>query len=87
MAEEKKRVQKVLQGRVVSDKMKKTIVVEIQQRKLHRLYKKYVSRTKKIKAHDEKNDAKIGDVVRVVDSRPLSRDKRWRLVEIVERAR
>ena len=87
MADEKKRVQKVLQGRVVSDKMKKTIVVEIQQRKLHRLYKKYVSRTTKIKAHDEKNDAKVGDVVRVVDSRPLSRDKRWRLVEIVERAR
>lgn len=87
MADEAKRVQKVLQGRVVSDKMKKTIVVEIQQRKLHRLYKKYVSRTKRIKAHDENNDCKVGDVVRVVDSRPLSKEKRWRLVEIVERAR
>ena len=87
MADETKRVQKVLQGRVVSDKMKKTIVVEIQQRKLHRLYKKYVSSTKRIKAHDENNDCKVGDVVRVVDSRPLSKEKRWRLVEIVERAR
>ncbi len=87
MAEETKRVQKVLQGRVVSDKMKKTIVVEIQQRKLHRLYKKYLTRTKRIKAHDENNDCKVGDVVRVVDARPLSREKRWRLLEIVERAR
>ncbi len=87
MAEEKKRVQKVLQGRVVSDKMKKTIVVEIQQRKLHRLYKKYLMRTKRIKAHDETNDCKIGDVVRVVESRPLSKEKRWRLLDIVERAR
>jgi small subunit ribosomal protein S17 len=87
VAEETKRVQKVLQGRVVSDKMKKTIVVEIQQRKLHRLYKKYLTRTKRIKAHDENNDCKVGDVVRVVDARPLSREKRWRLLEIVERAR
>ncbi len=87
MAEETKRVQKVLQGRVVSDKMKKTVVVEIQQRKLHRLYKKYLSRTKRIKAHDEKNECKVGDVVRVVDSRPLSKEKRWRLLEIVERAK
>jgi small subunit ribosomal protein S17 len=87
MAEETKRVQKVLQGRVVSDKMKKTIVVEIQQRKLHRLYKKYLSRSKRVKAHDEKNDCRIGDTVRIVDSRPLSKEKRWRLLEIVERAK
>ncbi len=87
VTQETNRVQKVLQGRVVSDKMQKTIVVEIQQRKLHRLYKKYLTRTKRIKAHDEKNDCKIGDVVRVVDSRPLSKEKRWRLLEIVERAR
>ena len=80
-------VQKVLQGRVVSNKMQKTIVVEIQQRKLHRLYKKYLTRTKKIKAHDEKNECGIGDTVRVVESRPLSRDKRWRLLEIVEKAK
>ena len=80
-------VQKVIQGRVVSNKMQKTIVVEIHQRKLHRLYKKYLTRTKRIKAHDEKNECGIGDTVRVVESRPLSRDKRWRLVEIVEKAK
>ncbi len=80
-------VQKVLQGRVVSNKMQKTIVVEIHQRKLHRLYKKYLSRSKKIKAHDEKNECGIGDTVRVVESRPLSREKRWRLLEIVEKAK
>ncbi len=80
-------VEKVLQGRVVSNKMQKTIVVEIQQRKLHRLYKKYLTRTKKIKAHDEKNECGIGDTVRVVESRPLSREKRWRLLEIVEKAK
>ena len=81
------RVQKILQGRVVSNKMQKTIVVEIQQRKLHRLYKKYLSRTKRLKVHDETNSCGIGDVVRVVDSRPLSKEKRWRLLEIVEKAR
>ncbi|MDP2816437.1 MAG: 30S ribosomal protein S17 [Rectinemataceae bacterium] len=86
-------VQKELKGRqefqgiVVSDKMAKTIVVEIRMRKLHPLYKKYVNRSKKIKAHDETNQAHIGDTVRVVESRPLSRDKRWRLAEIVERAK
>ncbi|HPE88896.1 MAG TPA: 30S ribosomal protein S17 [Spirochaetia bacterium] len=77
----------VLQGVVVSDKMDKTIVVEIMMRKLHPLYKKYLTRSKKVKAHDEKNDAKVGDTVRVVETRPLSRDKRWRLSEIVERAK
>jgi len=82
-----KSVKKVLQGRVVSNKMEKTIVVEIQQRKLHRLYKKYLSRTKRIKAHDESNGCGIGDVVRVVETRPLSKEKRWRLLEIVEKAR
>ena len=87
MAESTRSIRKVLQGRVVSDKMQKTIVVEIQQRKLHRLYKKYLTRTKRIKAHDEKNDCKIGDVVRVVETRPLSKEKRWRLLDIVERAR
>lgn len=77
----------VLQGIVVSDKMDKTIVVEIVMRKLHPLYKKYLTRSKKVKAHDETNDAKIGDVVRVVETRPLSKEKRWRLAEIVERAK
>jgi small subunit ribosomal protein S17 len=80
-------VQKVIQGRVVSNKMQKTIVVEIHQRKLHRLYKKYLTRTKRIKAHDEKNECGIGDTVRVVETRPLSREKRWRLLEIVEKAK
>ena len=74
-------------GLVVSTKMQKTIVVEIHQRKLHRLYKKYLTRTKRIKAHDEKNECGIGDTVRVVETRPLSREKRWRLLEIVEKAK
>jgi small subunit ribosomal protein S17 len=76
-----------LQGIVKSDKMDKTIVVEITMRKLHPLYKKYVTRSKSIKAHDEKNEAHEGDTVRVVECRPLSRDKRWRLVEVVEKAK
>jgi small subunit ribosomal protein S17 len=76
-----------LQGIVKSDKMDKTIVVEITMRKLHPLYKKYVTRSKSIKAHDEKNEAHAGDTVRVVECRPLSRDKRWALAEIVEKAK
>lgn len=78
---------KVFQGRVVSDKMDKTIVVQVDGRKVHPLYKKYVSFSKKFKAHDENNEAREGDTVRVVEARPVSKDKRWRLVEIVERAR
>jgi small subunit ribosomal protein S17 len=74
-------------GIVKSDKMMKTIVVAIQMLKLHPLYKKYVKRVKKVKAHDEKNDAKIGDRVRVVECRPLSKEKHWKLVEIIERAK
>lgn len=74
-------------GIVKSDKMDKTIVVEITMRKLHPLYKKYVTRSKRIKAHDEKNEAHEGDTVRVVETRPLSRDKRWKLAEIVEKAK
>jgi small subunit ribosomal protein S17 len=76
-----------LQGIVKSDKMDKTIVVEITMRKLHPLYKKYVTKSKSIKAHDEKNEAHAGDTVRVVECRPLSRDKRWMLAEIVEKAK
>jgi len=87
MEEKVRKVKPVLQGVVVSDKMDKTIVVEIVMRKLHPLYKKYLTRSKKVKAHDETNDAKTGDTVRVVETRPLSRDKRWRLTEIVERAK
>ncbi len=74
-------------GIVVSDKMEKTIVVAVDSKTLHPLYKKYVNRTKKLKAHDEKNDAHIGDRVRVIESRPLSKEKCWKLVEIIERAK
>ena len=74
-------------GQVVSDKMDKTIVVAIFSRRLHPLYKKYVTTTKKVKAHDERNEANIGDTVRVIESRHISKDKCWRLVQIVERAR
>ena len=78
---------KSFNGIVVSDKMDKTIVVEVTNRTLHPLYKKYVNSTKKIKAHDEKNDAHVGDTVTVVECRQLSKDKCWRLEKIVERAR
>lgn len=81
------RGRQTFQGIVKSDKMDKTIVVEITMRKLHPLYKKYVTRSKRIKAHDEKNEAHEGDTVRVVETRPTSRDKRWRLAEIVEKAK
>ena len=74
-------------GVVVSDKMDKTIVVSVATKKLHKLYKKYLARSKKLKAHDEKNEANIGDTVRVIECRPVSKDKCWRLVEIVERAK
>jgi len=74
-------------GRVVSDKMQKTVVVAIERRVPHPVYGKMVTRTKKVKAHDEENAAKTGDLVRIAETRPLSKDKRWRLVEIVERAR
>lgn len=78
---------KTYTGQVVSDKMDKTIVVQIATRSLHPLYKKYVKKTKKLKAHDERNEARTGDTVRVVECRPLSRDKCWRLTQIVERAK
>jgi small subunit ribosomal protein S17 len=74
-------------GIVKSDKMNKTIVVAVETTALHSLYKKYVKRIKKVKAHDETNDAKTGDRVRVVECRPLSREKCWRLAEIIERAK
>ena len=74
-------------GKVVSDKMDKTIVVAIQDNKKHPLYNKVVKTTYKLKAHDEENTCKIGDTVKVAETRPLSKDKRWRLVEVVERAK
>ncbi len=78
---------KTRQGLVVSDKMDKTVVVAIERRVPHPVYGKMVTKTKKLKAHDEANSAKVGDTVRIVETRPLSKDKRWRLLEIVERAR
>lgn len=74
-------------GVVVSDKMAKTVVVAIERRVRHPVYGKMMTRTKKLKAHDEENSAKLGDTVRIMETRPLSKDKRFRLVEIVERAR
>lgn len=78
---------KQLLGRVVSNKMDKTIVVEIEELLMHSLYKKSVRRTKKLKGHDEKNECSIGDLVRVVETRPLSKEKRYRLVEIIEKVK
>jgi small subunit ribosomal protein S17 len=77
---------KVRTGKVVSDKMDKTIVVAIEEQRKHPLYNKQVIVTKKFKAHDENNTAKTGDIVKIMETRPLSKDKRWRLVEIVEEA-
>ncbi len=74
-------------GLVVSDKMEKTVVVSIERRVQHPVYGKMVRRTKRFKAHDEMNEAKTGDTVRIMETRPMSKDKRWRVVEIVERAR
>ena len=74
-------------GKVVSDKMDKTIVVTVEDRVAHPLYKKIIKRTYRLKAHDENNECKIGDIVRVMETRPLSKDKRWRVVEIVEKAK
>ena len=87
MSEVRETSRKTRVGRVVSDKMDKTIVVAIEDRVAHPLYKKIVKRTYKLKAQDEKNEAGVGDRVKVMETRPLSKDKRWRLVEIVEKAK
>ena len=81
---EERNLRKTRVGIVVSDKMDKTIVVAIQDNVRHPLYNKIVKKTYKLNAHDENNDAKIGDTVRVMETRPLSKDKRWRLVEVME---
>ena len=78
---------KTMVGKVVSDKMDKTIVVAIEDRVQHPLYKKFLNRTYKLKAHDGKNEASIGDRVKVMETRPLSKDKRWRLLSIIEKAK
>ena len=84
---EERNRRKVLQGVVVSDKMDKTIVVLVEDRVKHPLYGKVMTKSSRLKAHDEANDAGIGDRVRVMETRPLSATKRWRLIEVVERAK
>ena len=84
---EERNLRKTRTGKVVSDKMDKTITVAIEDHVKHPLYGKIVKRTYKLKAHDENNECKMGDTVKVMETRPLSKDKRWRLVEIIERAK
>ena len=84
---EERNLRKTRTGKVVSNKMQKTIVVAVEDHVKHPLYGKIVKRTYKLKAHDENNDCNIGDTVRVMETRPLSKDKRWRLVEVVERVK
>ncbi|SHK20431.1 30S ribosomal protein S17 [Desulforamulus aeronauticus] len=86
MVEEQRNMRKVRQGRVVSDKMEKTIVVAVEDRVRHPLYNRTIRKTTKFKAHDEENSCRIGDTVRIMETRPLSKDKRWRVIEILERA-
>ena len=86
MTETTRAFRKTRVGQVVSDKMDKTIVVAIEDSVQHKLYKKIVKRTYKLKAHDENNECGIGDTVKVMECRPLSKDKRWRLVEIIKKA-
>lgn len=83
---EERNLRKVLIGTVVSNKMDKTIVVAVETSEKHKKYGKFVKKTYKLKAHDEKNDCQIGDKVKVMETRPLSKDKRWRVVEITEKA-
>ena len=87
MSETTRAFRKTRVGQVVSDKMDKTIVVAIENSVQHKLYKKIVKNTYKLKAHDENNECRVGDVVKVMETRPLSKDKRWRLVEILEKAK
>ena len=84
---DKRNSRKVKVGTVISDKMDKTVVVAIEDFVRHSLYGKAVKRTKKIKVHDENNECRVGDKIRIMETRPLSKDKRWRLVEIVEKAK
>ena len=86
MSETTRAFRKTRVGQVVSDKMDKTIVVAIEDSVQHKLYKKIVKRTYKLKAHDENNECGVGDTVKVMETRPLSKDKRWRVVEIIKKA-
>jgi len=87
MSENRASGRKTRVGKVISDKMDKTIVVAVETRVPHPLYKKIIKRTYKLKAHDENNDCGAGDTVRVMETRPLSKEKRWRLVEVIEKAK
>ena len=87
MTTKHKASRKVMQGTVVSNAMDKTVVVAVETRKPHSLYKKIVTSTRKYKAHDENNACAVGDIVRIMETRPLSKSKNWRLVEIVEKAK
>ncbi len=87
MTDNNRAFRKTRVGQVVSDKMDKTIVVAIEDSVQHKLYKKIVKQTYKLKAHDENNECGVGDIVKVMETRPLSKDKRWRLVEIIEKAK
>ena len=87
MEENRTTFRKVRTGKVVSDKMDKTVVVIVKDHVAHKTYKKIIGRTYRLKAHDENNECGIGDIVRVMETRPLSKDKRWRVVEIVEKAK
>ncbi len=86
MSEATSTARKIIVGKVVSNRMEKTAVVQVQRRFAHPVYKKYVSKRVKYKIHDEQNDLNVGDTVRIVETRPLSKAKRWRLLEILERA-
>ena len=87
MNNERTTSRKTRAGKVVSDKMDKTVVVIVEDRVAHKTYKKIIGRTYRLKAHDENNECGVGDIVRVMETRPLSKDKRWRVVEIVEKAK
>jgi len=86
-AEEARKVKKLQVGTVVSDRMDKTIVAQVEILKKHPIYKKYIKRSKRYKVHDEQNECRIGDIIRFVETRPISKDKCWKLVEIIERAK
>ena len=87
MNEERTTSRKTRVGKVVSDKMDKTVVGIVEDRVAHKTYKKIIGRTYRLKAHDENNECGVGDIVRVMETRPLSKDKRWRVVEIVEKGK
>ncbi|MCX7983578.1 MAG: 30S ribosomal protein S17 [Bacteroidetes bacterium] len=87
IAEQKRGQRKVRIGKVVSNKMQKSIVVAIERQVAHPIYKKYYKQTTKLMAHDEKQEAGVGDIVKIMEVRPLSKRKRWRLVEIIEKAK